>query len=496
MLNPRTIHNGTSSANAEGVVRYWGRKSRNLAQFYIQRFTKPHEVVADLFGGSGIFVKAALDVDRRAIYVDLNPFAHLIAKTTIAPCDLAEFVKATAALLSEPQVRFRRKRTFACEGSKFFSIRCKCGRWTEADSITYGRKYRRLRPVSLGLNETSQSVYKSIPLRGITHSALVSLHPELDSQTVTRVVKTLAKSRLVREVEFVVGSRFVSQCSCGRRGLSLPITIDWLVGGKVKPKLTPPHNKLEYSDGTPFLKRRDVSRLSELFTARNLAILTSLWDDIQGLRVKTDVKDCLRLAFLGTLARSSKMCREEGGSWPVNSYWIPRTYTVRNPYRVFRRAVGRISSLLRRHQQVTVGTSEEVLSGMADVSFLLEDATRTKFPRRSLDYVLVDPPHSDEAQYFELSLFYTSWLNKRLNFGREVIINTNRRKDAMGYFDMLRRASKLIRNSLKPGGYYTLILHDTNRTFVKRCADTIQEIGLGLVADEIVDGYSIFTFKK
>ena len=110
--------------------------------------------------------------------------------------------------------------------------------------------------------------------------------------------------------------------------------------------------------------------------------------------------------------------------------------------------------------------------------------------------MLVDPPHSDEAQYFELSLFYTSWLNKRLNFGREVIINANRRKDAMGYFDMLRRASKLIRNSLKPGGYYTLILHDTNRTFVKRCADTIQEIGLGLVADEIVDGYSIFTFKK
>ena len=495
-MNPRTLHNGTGSANAEGVVRYWGRKSRNLAQFYIQRFTKPHQIVADFFGGSGIFVKTALELDRRAIYVDLNPFAHLIAKTTISPCDSREFMKASATLLSEPLVRFRRKRPFVCQGAKFFSVRCKCGNWREAESITYGRKYRRLRSVKTGLNDTSQSVYKSIPSGGITHSALVSLHPELDSQTVTHVVKTLAKGRLVQELEFVIGCRFVSQCSCGRRGLSLPVSIDWLVGGKVKPRLHHPQNRLEYGDGTPFLKRRDVSSLSELFTARNLAILTSLWDDIQGLRVKKNVKNCLRLAFMATLARSSKMCREEGGSWPVNSYWIPRTYTVRNPYRVFRRAVRRISDLLMTHQEVRVGSSEEVFSGMADASFLLQDATRIEFPRRSLDYVLVDPPHSDEAQYFELSLFYTSWLNKRLNFGRELIINGRRRKDAMEYFTMLRSASNLIHKSLKSGGHYTLILHDTNRSFLEQCADTIQDVGLKLVADELVDGYSIFTFKK
>src|SRR5947208_16801666 len=109
MLNPRTIHNGTNSANAEGVVRYWGRKSRNLAQFYIQRFTKPHQVVADLFGGSGMFVKAALDVDRRAIYVDLNPFGQFMAKTTIAPWDLAEFVRASGTIIAGINVRYRRR---------------------------------------------------------------------------------------------------------------------------------------------------------------------------------------------------------------------------------------------------------------------------------------------------------------------------------------------------------------------------------------------------
>ena len=51
---------------------------------------------------------------------------------------------------------------------------------------------------------------------------------------------------------------------------------------------------------------------------------------ISHFRVETNVTHCLELAFLATLVRSSKMCRNEGGIWPVNSYWIPRTYLVRN----------------------------------------------------------------------------------------------------------------------------------------------------------------------
>src|SRR6266581_3339597 len=109
MLNPRTLRSGGDSVRTEAVVRYWGRKSPHLAQFYIQRYSRPNQIVADYFGGSGVFVKSALRLNRRAIYVDLNPFAHLVAKTTVASCDLDEFLKASQSIVSHSKTSFKRR---------------------------------------------------------------------------------------------------------------------------------------------------------------------------------------------------------------------------------------------------------------------------------------------------------------------------------------------------------------------------------------------------
>src|SRR6266581_802968 len=137
MLNPRTLRSGSDSVRRDVVVRYWGRKSPHLAQFYIQRYTRPNQIVADYFGGSGGCVKSALGLNRRAIYVDLNPFAHLVAKTTIANCKPQEFFTASQNIISHPKTWFRRKKSHSCDSSEFFSLRCKCGRFGEVSSVTY-----------------------------------------------------------------------------------------------------------------------------------------------------------------------------------------------------------------------------------------------------------------------------------------------------------------------------------------------------------------------
>jgi len=67
----------------KSVVRYWGRKPPELVEPYIKAYSHEGEVVLDPFAGSGSFVAAALQLKRRAIYIDLNPVAKIIARATI-----------------------------------------------------------------------------------------------------------------------------------------------------------------------------------------------------------------------------------------------------------------------------------------------------------------------------------------------------------------------------------------------------------------------------
>lgn len=484
-------------SRGEAIVRYWGRKPRNLAEMYIRHYTRPNQVVVDNFGGSGIFVKTAVELKRRAIYVDLNPFAYLIAKTTIAPCDPAEFIDASRIILSDPKVRFKGKAMVECERSKLFSIRCNCGNTVEVSSIVYGRIYNKLRSGCVNLEGRKRSVYMTIATKkNVTHEDLILLHPELTTQTLSNIVKWLVKNNFVKETEFPLEARFVSQCACGRKRLALNGKIDWLVDGDIKPLYWYPDDRLEYHDGTPFLKRRDVTSISQLFTKRNLVALSSLWEAIRRIQVKSSVKNCLRVAFMATLARSSKMCRTKGGTWPINSYWIPRTYLVRNPYVVFKNAVDQISRLLKNRLEVRSGSVKDVIGGRADVTFLLTDSTKLRLPRNSINYVIIDPPHADEAQFFELSLFYTSWLKRKLNFSRELIINSRQGKELDMYLEMLSAVSRRIYDSLKKNGYYTTILHGNDRKVLDSCREAICDAGFELIEKEVIDGYTIYTFKK
>jgi len=86
------------------LVRYWGRKPPFMVSKYIEEFTKEGEVVLDPFAGSGNIVKVALELGRRAIYVDLNSFAKLIAEGTILGCDVEELKKVIDVIVQDEEI--------------------------------------------------------------------------------------------------------------------------------------------------------------------------------------------------------------------------------------------------------------------------------------------------------------------------------------------------------------------------------------------------------
>jgi len=72
-----------------GSHQYFTKRAWNVIQGYIERFTKPGDVVCDPFGGSGVTITEALVLGRKGIYLDISRWATFLAEQiALAPVDI------------------------------------------------------------------------------------------------------------------------------------------------------------------------------------------------------------------------------------------------------------------------------------------------------------------------------------------------------------------------------------------------------------------------
>jgi DNA modification methylase/DNA-binding MarR family transcriptional regulator len=481
------------------LVRYWGRKPPSMISKYIKEFTNKGELVLDPFGGSGNIIRVALALGRRAIYVDLNPFAKLIAESTILGCSLKKFKNAIETIISEKEIKIKTKKRkiIKVRSKKLFSIKCLCGKSVEVNFISFTRIYIfKFKPNNL--TKYQRKVLNIIQKKGpITHESLIKHFSKLSKNAITAALKKLIKSGAIIEKIIPMKVVYIKPCTCGRSKLNNPHNLQWIIKEPIYPIYWYPRTKLSYPNGETFLKKRDVERVHEFFDNRTLAFLSYLWNKIKQINVSSQVRRCLYLTFMSTLVRSSKMNRESGGSWPINSYWIPPNYVIRNPFYVFMRAANDvIRSLSMCRLRLINGSVLKVLKKEADVAFLYDDAMNLPLPANSIDYVITDPPHTDETQFFELSVFYTSWLRKKLDFKKEFIINPKQGKDLKRYFKMYARFVLEVRRVLKPGRYFTVILHEEDESILKKCLEITKNAGFTLYKSDKVNNFHLFTFRS
>jgi len=84
------------------IHKYWARKPWWAVSQYILTYSKEGDVVCDPMCGSGIIGYEALRTRRRAILVDLNPFAIFLSRNTIRPLDSKKLSSAFEEVLSRP----------------------------------------------------------------------------------------------------------------------------------------------------------------------------------------------------------------------------------------------------------------------------------------------------------------------------------------------------------------------------------------------------------
>ena len=78
-----------------GSHQYFTKRAWNVVQGYINRFTRPGDVVLDPYGGSGVTVIEALALGRKGVYLDISNWAKFLAEVVaVAPVDIASLQEA------------------------------------------------------------------------------------------------------------------------------------------------------------------------------------------------------------------------------------------------------------------------------------------------------------------------------------------------------------------------------------------------------------------
>ena len=80
-------------------LKYWGKKPHNIFRKYIENYTKENEIVLDAFAGSGITPLEAVQANRKAVAIDLNPVSTFMIEILAKPLNYSKFGKYYSEIL-------------------------------------------------------------------------------------------------------------------------------------------------------------------------------------------------------------------------------------------------------------------------------------------------------------------------------------------------------------------------------------------------------------
>jgi len=236
---------------------------------------------------------------------------------------------------------------------------------------------------------------------------------------------------------------------------------------------------------------KEGDKVSDLFTNRNLAALSMLWNRINNIEDE-DIRESFKFVFTSSVHQASRLVfvinrngKKQVGSW-VAGYWTPDEFFEVNAWRNFKNGYEKV---LRGKQKIVeekkikkldqfennefsehddeikfVETFEDLQSKSKKSCLLTQkDATDLSYiPNEKIDYIFTDPPYGDSHPYFEISMLWGSWLDLELDFEKEIVVSDSneRDKDINDYEKRLKKSLKEMSRVLKKGGLATIAFNN------------------------------------
>jgi 16S rRNA G966 N2-methylase RsmD len=395
------------------IHKYWARKPHNVVSRYIQRYSRPGEIVLDPFGGSGVTAMEAIKAGRKAISMDLNPMSAFLIGNTLSQVDSREVEEEFRRIGIKLKERI----------NGLYETKCpKCGKTAIVLATIWDREKET--PLELRCLCRACNKYAAAPKRK-------------DTDLLHRIDELKPEWYPNNQLAYN-GNKFMK-----REGKE---TIADLFTRRNLYALSAIFNEIEKIEGK---KVRGVFELA----------FTSM--------VHLASKMC-PVAKEGGKGHWSALSATS--FWALQSYWTPPKYMESNVWMLFESAVlgkqGVLNGKADAAKKIESYKKAKSLRELNDgANILFETANALELSKiispNSVDYIFTDPPYGGAVQYFELSTLWASWLKLDLDYAEEITINSQQNKDFDYYHKMLKSAFREMYRVLKANRYLTVTFHST-----------------------------------
>jgi len=398
-------------------LKYWGKKPHNIFRKYIETYTEKNEIVLDAFAGSGIAPLEAVQINRKAVAIDLNPISTFMIGITAKPLNYSKFGKYYNEILTKLAQKEKELGLFVTKCAK-----CK------------------------------------------KNARVTSIHWDGEAPIVVRYECVCEKGNQGKEPD-----DFDIEMIKKSEKLKIPY---WYPQDEF-PK-TDFFRSVRKGIGNYYYK------LWTPRTLYLSSFLYKEIESVEDEEIKEFLKfafiSMIHLASIMVSARRPKSKRPDSGSWGRPAFILPKRHMEQNPVVLFQRAVEDRQGVIKAKK-----SSDKLLAGKVKLAKNfkeLSDKNKDKnlliltidaldlskeISENSIDYVLTDPPYGGLIQYFSLSSLWAIWLkhnDSRFEIPYQDEITIEHKKDFERYHNLLTKALREIYKVLKPGRYLTLTFHN------------------------------------
>lgn len=438
---------------------------------FIQRYTRPGDVVLDPFCGSGMTGVAALQAGRRAILIDLSPAATFIAANYCSRPDPDQLAREAGRVLEAVRP----------ELEPLYATRCRtCGGAAHIAYTVWSDRYAC--PVcgaAFALWDVARKgrrVAAAIPCPQCRREARKEKWQRLDPIPVLLSYHCPACGRQEAPTE----AADIQLASAAGQG-------DW------EQRFPYPRTPIpEHGDEIARVHHQGISRVDQLFTRRNLRAIATLWHAVAtlpGLTCRHQLFFCLTGA-MPRASRTNKYIPALGcAPGPIlGTMYIPGFHPELNVLSLFQR---KVSDALRYFSTSKLRITDNGLR------ISTQSATDlSNIPDATIDYAFTDPPFGSNIAYSELNLLWESWLGVRTNAADEAIVSRTQHKSVADYEALMASAFAEVRRVLKPSGRFSIVFHNASGEVWRALQGAIASAALAVESVVIFDKGPNQSFKQ
>ncbi len=430
----------------------------------IEHFTRPGDVVLDPFCGSGMTGIAATNLGRRALISDLSPAATFIAYNFLTPANVTAYMTAVESVLG--LVR-------DLESELYMTTCRRCGKDATLEYMVW----------SFGF--MCSSCNREFCLWDVARDVRTSVRESKVKQSFScpHCQVALEKRGLRRTKRYAVQ---VGYYCCGpqlQEQMEAPDHSDVALAEHVEAQGVPADLWYPKDDFPEGINTRQpiavgITSVDKAYPSRALHAMAALWDIAQ--RWPDPV---IRAKLLFTITSLYKRVtwfsefRFWGGSGNTANLNVPAIANEQNVFRAFHRKAKTIALYFKSAPTQT-----------SDFRVSTQSACRLdQIASSRVDYIFTDPPFGGNINYSEMNFLWESWLCTYTKTREEAIVNKVQGKDAPAYSELLAAAFRECRRVLKPGGWMTVVFHNSSAEVWEALRTALLRAGFAIAGTQTFD---------